>query len=126
MPAYDVVVVGGGPIGAVAARHAAAVGARVLQIERGECTGEPARCTGLVSPHTLELLEVSAASLLREIRGGILHAPGGRTIELRANTVKAVVLDRGKLNRELIEFAIDAGVEAVSYTHLTLPTSDLV
>ena len=116
MPTYDVVVVGGGPIGAVAARHAAGVGARVLLIEQGECTGEPARCTGLVSPHTLELLKVSAASLLREIRGGILHAPGGRTIELRANTVKAVVLDRGKLNRELIEFAIDAGVEVRTRT----------
>ena len=78
MTAYDVVVVGGGPVGAVAARHAAEVGARVLLIEQGECTGEPARCTGLVSPPTLDLLGVSTASLLREIRGGILHAPGGR------------------------------------------------
>lgn len=116
MTAYDVVVVGGGPVGAVAARHAAGVGARVLLIEQGECTGEPARCTGLVSPPTLDLLGASTASLLREIRGGILHAPGGKTIELRANTVKAVVLDRGKLNRELIDLAITAGVELRSHT----------
>jgi len=116
MPTYDVAVVGGGPIGAVAARSAAAAGARVLLIEQGECTGESARCTGLVSSHTLELLEVSAASVLREIRGGLLHAPGGRTIELRADGVKAVVLDRGRLNRELIESAIDAGVEVRTQT----------
>jgi len=111
MTAYDVVVVGGGPVGAVAARHAAGVGACVLLIEQGECIGEPARCTGLVSPPTLDLLGVSTASLLREVRGGILHAPGGEAIELRANAVKAVVLDRGKLNRELIDLAIIAGVE---------------
>ena len=116
MTAYDVVVVGGGPVGAVAARHAAEVGARVLLIEQGECTGEPARCTGLVSPPTLDLLGVSTASLLREIRGGILHAPGGETIELRANAVKAVVLDRGKLNRELIDSAIAVGSELRSRT----------
>lgn len=116
MTPYDVVVVGGGPIGAVAARHAVAVGARVLLIERGGSSREPTHCTGLVSPRTLDILGVSTASLLREIRGGMLHAPGGETIELRSHTVKAVVLDRGKLNRELIELATSAGVEVSLHT----------
>jgi len=108
---YDVVVVGGGPIGALAARCAAEVGARVLLVEQGDGSGDPARCTGLVSPGTMAVLGVSMESVLREIRGGILHAPGGRKIALQADTVKAVVLDRRRLNQELVELAAAVGVK---------------
>ncbi len=116
MHGYDVVVVGGGPLGAVAARHAALTGARVLLIERGDGSGEPVRCAGLVSPRTLEILGASGSSTLREIRGGLIHAPGGRTIALRSETTKGVVLDRGRLNRELIALAAASGVEVQTET----------
>jgi geranylgeranyl reductase family protein len=111
MPGYDVAVVGGGPIGAAAARHASLTGARVLLIEQGDGSGEPVRCAGLVSPRTLKILGASGASTLRKIYGGLIHAPGGRTIALRSETVKGVVLDRGRLNRELLELAVSSGVE---------------
>ncbi|MCK4391754.1 FAD-dependent monooxygenase, partial [Candidatus Bipolaricaulota bacterium] len=126
MKSYDVVVVGGGPAGAVAARHATVVGARVLLIEQGDGSGEPARCTGLVSPRTLDLLGASTTSVLREIRGGTLHAPGGRTLNIRAETVKAVVLDRGRLNRELIELAASAGAEVRTHTRAVAATTGRV
>jgi digeranylgeranylglycerophospholipid reductase len=108
---YDVIVIGGGPIGAVAARRAAMTGARTLLLEKGDGSGKPARCTGLVSPRTLDVLEVSNRSTLREIRGGRLHAPGGRTLNLHADHVKAVVVDRAALNRELLERAHSSGTE---------------
>lgn len=110
MSDYDVVVVGGSPLGAAAARHAAFAGARVLLIEKGDGTGEPVQCAGIISPHALETLGASNASVLREIRGGRLYSPGGKTIELRADTTKAVVIDRGALTRELISAAAVAGV----------------
>ncbi len=116
MQGYDVVVVGGGPLGAVAARHASLTGARVLLIEKGDGSGEPVRCAGLVSPRTLEILGASGVSILREIHGGLIHAPGGRTIALRSETTKGVVLDRGRLNRELIALAASTGVEVRTET----------
>jgi len=116
MHGYDVAVVGGGPIGAVAARHASFTGARVLLIEQGDGSGEPVRCAGLVSPRTLEILGASETSTLRKIRGGLIHAPGGRTIALRSETTKGVVLDRGRLNRELIALAVTTGVEVRTET----------
>jgi geranylgeranyl reductase family protein len=116
VPDYDVAVVGGGPIGAVAARHASLTGARVLLIEKGDGSGEPVRCAGLVSPRTLEILGASEVSTLREIHGGLIHAPSGRTIALRSETVKGVVLDRGRLNRELLESAVSSGVEVRTET----------
>jgi geranylgeranyl reductase family protein len=116
MSGYDVAVVGGGPIGALAARHAALTGASVLLIEQGDGSGEPVRCAGLVSSRTLEILGASGASILREIRGGLIHAPGGRTIALCSETTKGVVLDRGRLNRELLELAVASGVEVRTET----------
>ncbi len=116
MTGYDVAVVGGGPIGAVAARHASLTGSRVLLIEQGDGSGEPVRCAGLVSPRTLEILGASGASTLREIHGGLIHTPGGRTIALRSETTKGVVLDRGRLNRELLALAAASGVEVRTET----------
>lgn len=109
--AYDVGVVGGGPIGAIAARAAAKVGARVLLVEIGDGSGEPARCAGLVSPRAWKALGAPEGCVLREIRGGTLRAPSGRAIHLRAQETKALVIDRARLNRELLARAAEAGVE---------------
>jgi len=114
--AYDVGVVGGGPIGAVAARAAAAVGARVLLVEAGDGSGEPARCAGLVSPRAWEALGAPSDCVLREIRGGTLLAPGGPTLHLRASQTKALVIDRARLNRDLLARAGGAGVEIRTHT----------
>jgi len=110
MKEYDVTVIGGGPSGAVAARHAANVGARVLLVERGDGSGRPAHCTGLVSPRTLRMTGASPKSILREINGGILHAPGGREVKIRAGEAKGLVLDRAQLDRELLGLASSVGV----------------
>ena len=41
---YDVIVIGGGPAGSVAARYAARAGLDVLLIEKRQEIGEPVRC----------------------------------------------------------------------------------
>ena len=111
MSHHHVVVIGGGPIGSVAARSAAEAGARVLLIERSGAGDAGSLCTGLVSPRTLPALGVSEASVLRRIRGVEAHAPGGRRLTIRTDETKAVVLDRTRLEAELRERASDAGVE---------------
>lgn len=110
MNRYHVVVIGGGPIGSVAARRAAEAGARVLLIERRESTSGPSPCTGLVSSRTLPALGTSESSVLRRIRSVEAHAPDGRRLVFRAEGEKAVVLDRVRLEAELQTRAREAGV----------------
>ena len=116
---YDVVVVGGGPIGAVAARIAAEAGARTLLVEKGDGSGEPARCAGLLSPRVLPTLGASDGSVIREIHGGVIHSPSGVEVSLHANAVKAIVIDRAVLNQELVSLARDAGVKVRTHTRVT-------
>lgn len=106
---YDVVVVGGGPAGALTAAAAAERGAKVLLLERSPRA--PARCTGLIGPRAVDLLRVPESLILREIRGVRVHSPGGRTLELSSPEVKGYVIDRAGLDRLLLLRAQEAGVQ---------------
>ncbi|MCJ7664571.1 MAG: NAD(P)/FAD-dependent oxidoreductase [Desulfobacterales bacterium] len=118
---YDCCVVGGGPVGAVAARSAALWlkghrgrhGARVLLVERGGAPTYPDRCTGIVSLRLLKEADLDQRVIVREIRGGIIHAPNGRCLRIEAADTRAVVIDRRLFNRRLLEMAQAAGVEFV-------------
>jgi digeranylgeranylglycerophospholipid reductase len=108
---YDCCVVGGGPIGAVAARSAAYQGARVLLVDKGETPRYADRCTGIISPRCLQEAGLDHSVVLRETRGGIIHAPNGRYVRIEAADTRAVVIDRRLLNIRLLEMAQEAGVE---------------
>jgi digeranylgeranylglycerophospholipid reductase len=116
---YDCIVIGGGPVGAVAARSAACCGARVLLAEKGGVPTYPDRCTGIVSPRLLEESGLDASVGLRKIRGGIIHAPNGRCLRIEAADTRAVVIDRRLFNLRLLEMAQQAGVEFVPESLVT-------
>jgi digeranylgeranylglycerophospholipid reductase len=111
---YDCIVVGGGPVGAMAARTAAHMGARVLLVERGGAPTYPDRCTGIVSPRCLAEAGLTHALVLREIKGGIIHGPNGRAVCIEGGNTRAVVIDRRLFNLKLLEMAQEAGVEIAS------------
>jgi digeranylgeranylglycerophospholipid reductase len=100
-------------VGAMAARSAAHNGARVLLVEKGGTPTYPDRCTGIVSPRLLEEAGLDTGVVLRKIRGGIIHAPNGRSLRIEAPDTRAVVIDRRLFNLRLLEMAQQAGVEFV-------------
>jgi len=109
MDRYDVVVVGGGPAGALAGAAAAQAGAKVLLVERA--TRAPARCTGLVSPQAVELLAIPPSLIQEEIRAARLHSPCGHVLELSSPKTKGYVIDRATLDRLLLARAAETGVD---------------
>jgi digeranylgeranylglycerophospholipid reductase len=116
---YDCIVIGGGPVGAVAARSAAHNGARVLLMEKGGAPTYPDRCTGIVSPRLLAEAGLDEGVVLRRIRGGMIHAPNGRCLRIEAADTRAVVIDRRLFNLRLLEMAEQAGVEFVYQSSFT-------
>ncbi|HED04904.1 MAG TPA: NAD(P)/FAD-dependent oxidoreductase [Candidatus Fraserbacteria bacterium] len=113
MTVYDVIVVGAGPAGSVAARTAAQEGAHVLLLEEHLQVGHPVRCTGLLSVRGVEQAGVSRDVLLRPIRGAFIYGPEGERLTVGGPAPKGYVMDRGRFDQDLVEQASHAGVQVV-------------
>jgi len=114
---YDVVVVGGGPAGAIAARYAARNGAKTLLIEEHASIGSPVQCTGLISTKALKECDLGEGNfVLAKIRGAFVYAPNGEETCVRGKDIKAYVIDRKIFDRALVEMAVDEGVDILLKT----------
>lgn len=115
---YGVVVIGGGPAGAVAAAVAAERGAMVLLVEKADPASKPVHCTGLVSPRALEEVAISpdAGLVMREVRGAYIHAPNGRRLWIGGEQTRAFVIDRRKFDLTLLDRARLAGADVQTET----------
>ncbi|MFY9140881.1 MAG: FAD-dependent oxidoreductase, partial [Thermacetogeniaceae bacterium] len=110
---FDVIVIGGGPIGCAVARDIAAAGCRVLVVEEHPRIGDPLRCSGLITSRTLQLSRVSTNVVLHKLTGARVHAPGGDVLELHGNRVYALAVDRAAFDRDLAAQAKAAGAEVM-------------
>jgi digeranylgeranylglycerophospholipid reductase len=113
MTSADVLVVGGGPAGCVAAWEAAAGGAgHVLLIERDRAIGAPVRCAeGVGSDGLREFLNPDGAPWVsRKITKVIFWAPDDTEVVLASQDV-GYVLDRTRFEPALADLAAQAGAE---------------
>jgi digeranylgeranylglycerophospholipid reductase len=108
---YDVIVVGAGPAGTAAAAECAGRGLKTLCIEEHGTIGWPVQCAGLLSDAAFAECRVSERPVLNRIYGARIISGSGNEILIDAKTRKAVVVDRGALDREMAERAADAGAE---------------
>lgn len=106
-------MVGGGPAGASAARAAAEGGLRVVVLEEHTRLGRPIQCTGLLSLHGIELTRARPEIRLRPITGVYVYAPNGARVALGGRKLQAHVIDRDRLDQQLLEDAQRAGAEVL-------------
>jgi digeranylgeranylglycerophospholipid reductase len=116
---YDVVVVGAGPAGSMAAKYAAKAGARVLMIEEHAAIGQPVQCAGLISTRAFEGCEVPETVSRLAIRGANIHAPDGRILTVDGKRTMAYVVDRGELDQAMALEALKSGVASLVKTRFS-------
>jgi len=111
---YDVVVVGGGPAGCMAAKYAAKAGASTLIIEEDAAIGEPVQCAGLISTRALEESELrNRNSFINcEIKGAVVHSPSYE-LTLESPAQRAFAISRNIFDRELAKEAQKEGADII-------------
>ncbi|MDI6888998.1 MAG: NAD(P)/FAD-dependent oxidoreductase [Methanocellales archaeon] len=106
---YDVVVVGAGPAGSMAAKYASKGGVSVLLIEEHQEIGQKA-CAGLISTRALDECEIGLGKWIKNrIRGSFIYSPDGTCLTIDGKETKAYVIDRKIFDRELAKQAVRAG-----------------
>jgi geranylgeranyl reductase family protein len=108
---WDVIVVGGGPAGGMAARTAARIGLRTLLLEEHSKIGAPAHCSGKLSLHAFREFDLPSSLARTALRAASLYAPDGRVARVRRKEIDSYVVDRDRFDRWLAERAAEAGCE---------------
>lgn len=109
MERFDVVVAGAGPAGSAAAERAASLGLSTLVLEERATIGHPIQCAGLLSTGAFAECRVSDRSVRNRVRGARVVSDLGGELLFDAGETKAVVVDRGELDREMAAAAANAG-----------------
>jgi flavin-dependent dehydrogenase len=115
---WDVVVIGAGPAGAMAARELAVGGASVLLVERRGFPREKV-CGGCLNGHALAVLRSAGLAELPERSEGVplrsfRLAVRGRSARLRLPV--GVAVSRARFDVELVDAAVEAGVRFLPWT----------
>lgn len=116
---YDVIVVGAGPAGSVAARFAAEQGASVLLLERDREPGIPVRCAEGVSHNgIIPFIEIDSRWIASTINVARLQSPDGNVAFMYNNGV-GYVLERRIFDAALAEKACNSGVHLLTKADAT-------
>ena len=116
---YDCIVVGGGPGGAWAAKHAAQNGASVLLLEKDREVGTPVRCAEAVGEKGLKtVVDPQPRWISNIIEGFVIVSPDGREVAIDTGGERGYMLDRKIFDYDLVQMATMDGVEVMTKAYV--------
>ncbi|MCL2688875.1 MAG: NAD(P)/FAD-dependent oxidoreductase [Chitinispirillia bacterium] len=113
MKNYDIIVIGAGPAGAMAAWSAAAAGKKVALLERKAEAGIPVRCGEGIGHRGLTLtLQPRKEWIKSSITRACMVSPSGIKVEV-GDVGQSWILDRERMDGDLVKEAVKAGAEFI-------------
>ena len=109
----DVLVIGAGPAGSIAAKHLAEKGLNVIVVEKKQEIGTPKRCAEGINANGLERvgLKPDKRWAVNEINGAVLYSPQGKKVEMILEDTKGYILERKIFEKYLATLAINSGAK---------------
>ncbi|HEX7358110.1 MAG TPA: NAD(P)/FAD-dependent oxidoreductase [Ignavibacteriaceae bacterium] len=115
---YDIVVVGAGPAGSMAARFAAEKGVSVLMLEKDRDVGYPVRCGEAISKAGVEeFIPSNDKWIAAKISKFSFNAPDGSEVIVEFGDA-GYVLERRNFDYELARTAAEAGTEILTRAYV--------
>jgi len=110
---YDVIIVGAGPAGSIAARTIAENNFKVLVIEKKQEIGTPKRCAEGINIEGLKNVGLKPNPLwaINKINGAVLYSPSGKSIRAVFEDMSGFVLERKIFEKHLAADAIRKGAK---------------
>lgn len=116
---YDVIVVGAGPAGSMAARFAAQEGVSVLMLEKDRDVGYPVRCAEAINKAGVEMfIKPDYKWITADVTKFSFTAPNGKEVVLEFDSVQGYVLERRIFDYELAKTAAAAGAEIITRAYV--------
>ncbi len=108
---FDIVVVGAGPAGSMAAWSAALTGRKVCLLERKSEVGIPVRCGEGIGVKGFSLsLDVRPEWIRCTVKQTAMVSPSGIKVQI-GNVDESYTLDRERMDADLVREAVSAGAE---------------
>lgn len=120
---YDVIVVGAGPGGSIAAKTAAKNGLDVLLIEKRQEIGDPVRCAeGIGKERLKHHIKPETRWICADVKGSKIYSPDETVVEMSeelSGGEVGYVIERKIFDRELVNQAASYGVDVMVKTRAT-------
>ena len=97
----DVIVVGGGPAGLLAARDLASSGFSATVLEEHDQIGVPVHCTGVLGVDAFDELELPRETILQTAHAARFISADGSSLLVDHDRVRAAIIDRGAFDAAL-------------------------